>query len=515
MNHLLALPIVLPAFTAALLLVLQRAPVVLVRALSAAATLGLFAAAIAVLAQAEAGTPLVYQVGNWPAPFGIVLVADRLSAFMLLLTALLALSVLLYAAQAWDARGQYFHPLFLFQLMGLNGAFLAGDLFNLFVFFEILLIASYCLSLQGLIAERLRATLHYAAINIAASSVFLIAVSLLYGVTGTLNLAHLAERMAQMRTEDVALARTAGLLLLGVFSIKAALFPLYFWLPAVYSNAPAPVAALFSIMTKVGVYAIIRITTLVYGAWAGVVMELTSPWLLPCALITLALGALGAFGAGRLATLTAYLTIASVGTILTAVAIGGAAAFSAGLYYLAHSTIVIALLFLVGDLIGRGRGDMTDQIHPGPQIRRAAALGLAFLFAGATVAGVPPLSGFLGKVMVLQSAKDAIAIVPIWIVIMVTSVLMLVGCARAGSIVLWNVTEPLPVGPVHAPRVGEWMALGALAACSLLLVLFAAPIKHYTDETAAQLLSPASYVDAVLGPQRDVLVRSHTTGGPR
>lgn len=515
MNHLLVLPIVLPAFTAALLLVMYRAPVAMARALSAVATLGLFAAALAILVQAESGAPLVYQVGNWPAPFGIVLVADRLSAFMLLLTALLAIAVLLYAVQGWDARAQYFHPLFLFQLMGLNGAFLAGDLFNLFVFFEILLIASYCLALQGLILERLRATLHYAVINIAASSVFLIAVSLLYGVTGTLNMAHLAERVALVRTEDVALVRAAGLLLLGVFSIKAALFPLYFWLPAVYSNAPAPVAALFSIMTKVGVYAIIRITTLIYGAEAGVVMELTSPWLLPCALITLALGALGAFGAGRLATLTAYLTIASVGTILTAVAIGGAAAFSAGLYYLAHSTIVIALLFLVGDLIGRSRGDMTDQIHPGPQIRRATVLGLAFLFAGATVAGVPPLSGFLGKFMVLQSAKDAMAVVPVWTVIVVTSLLMLVGCARAGSIVLWNVTDPLPLEPAHAPRAGEWMALAALAACSLLLVLFAAPITRYTDETAAQLLSPASYIDAVLGPQRDGLVRPHTAGGLR
>ncbi len=515
MNHLLAVPIVLPAFMAALLLVMQRAPMAIARALSALATAGLCAAALALLVQVQAGTPLVYQVGNWPAPFGIVLVADRLSALMLLLTAVLALAVLLYAVQGWDARGQYFHPLFLFQLMGLNGAFLAGDLFNLFVFFEILLIASYCLALQGLIVERLRATLHYAAINIAASSVFLIAVSLLYGVTGTLNMAHLAARVALVRTEDVALVRAAGVLLLAVFSIKAALFPLYFWLPAVYSNAPAPVAALFSIMTKVGVYAIIRITTLIYGAEAAVVMELTSPWLLPCALITIGLGALGALGAGRLATMTAYLTIASAGTILTAVAIGGAAAFSAGLYYLAHSTIVIAMLFLLGDLLGRSRGDMSDQIHPGPQIRGATSLGLAFLFAGATVAGVPPLSGFLGKFMVLQSAKDALAVIPIWTIIVMTSVLMLVGCARAGSIVLWNVTDPLPSAPAPAPRAGELTALAALGACSLLLVLFAAPITRYTDETAAQLLSPASYIEAVLGSQRDGLVRPHGAGGPR
>lgn len=515
MNHLLVAPIVLPMLSATLLLILHRVPSAIARAVNAAATLGLLAASLVILAQVESGAQLVYQVGNWPAPFGIVLVADRLSAFMLLLTGLLAPAVLLYAAQGWDARGHYFHPLFLFQLMGLNGAFLAGDLFNLFVFFEILLIASYCLALQGLIRERLRATLHYAAINIAASALFLIAVSLLYGLTGTLNMAHLAERVAQVRTEDVALVRAAGLLLLGVFSVKAALFPLYFWLPALYSNAPAPVAALFSIMTKVGVYVIIRITTLIYGAEAGVVMELTSPWLLPIALITLALGALSALGAGRLATMTAYLTIASVGTILTAVAIGGAAAFSAGLYYLAHSTIVIALLFLVGDLIGRSRGHMNDQIHPGPQIRRATGLGLAFLFAGATVAGVPPLSGFLGKFMLLQSAKHAMAVVPVWTIIVVTSLLMLVGCARAGSIVLWNVTDPLPADPAHVPRAGEWMALAALAACSLLLVLFPAPITRYTDETAAQLLSPSSYIEAVLGPQRDGLVRSHTAGGLR
>ncbi|MGC3976208.1 MAG: monovalent cation/H+ antiporter subunit D [Nitrospira sp.] len=515
MNHLLAAPILLPMFTAAFLLVLHRAPEALARSVNAAATLSLFAAAVAILTQVESGAQLVYQVGNWPPPFGIVLVADRLSAFLLLLTALLAAAVLLYAAQGGDARARHFHSLFLFQLMGLNGAFLAGDLFNLFVFFEILLIASYCLALQGLVVERLRATLHYAAINIAASSVFLMAIGLLYGITGTLNMAHLAERVALVRTEDVALVRVAGLLLLGVFSIKAALFPLYFWLPALYSNAPAPVAALFSMMTKVGVYAIIRITTLIYGHEAGVLMELTSPWLLPIALTTLVLGAVSAFGAWRLATMTAYLTIASVGTILTAVSIGGAAAFSAGLYYLAHSTIVIALLFLVGDLIGRSRGELNDQIHPGPQIRRAAGLGLAFLFAGATVAGVPPLSGFLGKFMLLQSANGAMAVVPVWTVILATSLLMLVGCARAGSIVLWNVTDPLPSGSAPTPRAGEWTALVALATCSLLLVLFAGPVRHYTDETAAQLLSPASYIDAVLGPQREGLVRPLQAGGLR
>ena len=515
MNHLLVAPIIVPALMAALLLILHRAPVAVARALSVGTTVCLFAMALATFAQAEPGSPLVYQLGNWPAPFGIVLVADRLSAFMLLLTALLALPVVLYAVQGWDARGQFFHPLFLFQLMGLNGAFLTGDLFNLFVFFEVLLIASYGLALQGLGPERLRATLHYAAINIAASSIFLISISLLYGVTGTLNMAHLAERVAQVRAEDVALVRVAGLLLLVVFMVKAAVFPLYFWLPAAYSNAAAPVAALFSIMTKVGVYAIIRVTTLIYAADANAVTELTSPWLLPLALITLALATLGALGAERLATMTAYLTIASVGTILTAVAIGGGEALSAALYYLAHSTLIIAVLFLTTDLLGRSRGAVGDSLHPGPPLRHAALLGLAFLFGGATVAGVPPSSGFLGKLMVLQSTKDGMAVAAVWTVILVTSLLTLIGCSRAGSILLWNVTEPDRVGLDHPPRPGEWMALAGLAGCSMLLVVFAAPITRYTDDTAAQLTSHGTYIDAVLGPPRDDLVRPHTMGGAR
>jgi len=515
MNHLLAVPIILPAVAAAVLLILHRAPIAVARTLSVGATVCLSAAAVAVFAQAWSGSPLVYRFGNWPAPFGIVLVADRLSAFMLLLAASLALAALLYAVQGWDARGRLFHPFFLFQLMGLNGAFLTGDLFNLFVFFEVLLIASYGLALQGLGPERLRATLHYAAINIAASSVFLIAVSLLYGVTGTLNMAHLAERVTQIRADDMALVRAAGLLLLGVFAVKAALFPLYFWLPAAYAHAAAPVAALFAIMTKVGVYAIIRLSTLIYTGGDGIAMDLTSPWLMPAALMTLLLGTLGALGAERLATMTAYLTIASIGTILIAVASGGAEALAAALYYLAHSTLAIAILFFLTDLLGRSRGAMGDQLHPGPPLRQAAPLGLAFLFGGATVAGLPPSSGFLGKLMILQSTKDGVAVVVVWTVILLTSLLTLAVCSRAGSIVLWNVTEPDRSVHDRPPRAGEWIALAALAGCSIFLIVFSTPITRYTADTAAQLTSPRSYIETVLGSARDDVVRPHAMRGAR
>ncbi len=512
MTDLLVVPIVLPALAAAALLMLRRAPIAVARAAILAVTAALAVAAFTILAHVQPGSPLVYALGNWPPPFGIVLVADQFSAFMLCVTALLAFGVALYAVQGWDARGRFFHPFFLFLLMGVDGAFLTGDLFNLFVFFEILLIASYCLALQGLGQDQLRATLHYAAVNIAASSLFLVAVSLLYGVTGTLNMAHLAERVAQVRAEDVALVRAAGLLLLGVFAVKAALFPVYFWLPGAYANAPGPVAALFSIMTKVGIYAIIRLTTLIYRADAGSAMELTAPWFLPAALITLAVATVGALGAERLAVLTAYLTIASAGTILTAVAIGGGAALSAALYYLAHSTFVIALLFLVTDLLGRSRGGLQDLLHPGPLPRNAGALSLAFLVAAATVVGVPPFSGFLGKLMVLQSAKDAVALGAVWAVVLVTSVLTLISCSRAGTILLWNVTDPLQTGPEHPPRAGEWAALAALAGCSLLLVILAGPITRYTDETAAQLISPAAYIEAVLGAPGHDLIRPYPGG---
>lgn len=515
MTHLLAAPIIVPALAAALLLVLHRARIVVKRAIGMGATVAFAVAALAIFAETRSGAPLVYRLGDWPSPFGIVLVADHLSAFMLLLTASLALAVLLYAVQGWDARGKLFHPLFLFQVMGLNGAFLTGDLFNLFVFFEILLIASYGLAMEGLEVERLRATLHYAAINISASSVFLIAVSLIYGIMGTLNMAHLAERVEEVRIEDVGLVRAAGLLLLGVFAVKAAVFPLYFWLPATYSHAPAPVAALFAVMTKVGVYAIIRVKTLIFTGGEGAVMELTSPWLMPVALITLALGTLGALGAQRLATITAYLTIASVGTILTGVAAGGGTGLAAALYYMAHSTLAIAILFLVTDLLGRSRGAMGDRLHPGPPIRQAAPLGLTFLFGGATVAGIPPSSGFLGKLMILQSTVNGLSVVLIWTVILVTSMLTLVTCSRAGSIVLWNYIEPDQLAHDRPPRAGEWVALAALAGCSMGLVIFATPITHYTDEIGAQLTSTGSYIHAVLGSGQDDFIRPHTMGGVR
>ena len=229
------------------------------------AALGLLLAALLVL-DADGGALRVYRVGDWPAPYGIVLVLDRLGALMLLLSAMVALPVLWYACGGWDAHGRYFHAIFQFQLMGLAGAFVTGDLFNLFVFFEVLLIASYVLVVHGLGAERLRVGVHYVVMNLTASALFLIGMALLYAGTGTLNLADLALRVPRVAGPDAALLQAAAMLLLVVFGFKAALLPLSMWLPATYAAATAPVAALFAIMTKVGVYAILRVHGVVFGA---------------------------------------------------------------------------------------------------------------------------------------------------------------------------------------------------------------------------------------------------------
>ena len=262
MNHALILPILLPAVVGAVLVIAARYDRVLARVLSLASMVLMLAIALGLFVLASDGSVRTYALGAWPAPFGIVLVLDRLAALMLLLGAVLGLGVLLYASNGWDQRGKHFHPLYQFQLMGINGAFLTGDFFNLFVFFEILLIASYGLMVHGGGGLRVKAGVQYVVTNLVGSSVFLIAVGMIYSVTGTLNMADLARIVPQVPAADQALLQTGAVLLLLVFAVKAALVPLHFWLPGTYANAPGPVAALFAIMTKVGAYSIIRLYVL-------------------------------------------------------------------------------------------------------------------------------------------------------------------------------------------------------------------------------------------------------------
>lgn len=506
--HLPVLPVLLPLFTAVVLLLMgdrggesSHGSALLPRRRAVSMVSVLIGAVLTwrLLTEAAFGELNVYTLGGWQAPFGIVLVVDRLSALMLALTWTIAVPVLWYAGAGWDVHGRHFHALFHFQLMGLSGAFVTGDLFNLFVFFEVLLIASYVLLVHGQGRQRFKAGLHYVVLNLAASALFLIGLALVYGLTGTLNMADLALRVGRLGPDEAALLRVAAMVLLVVFGLKAAIVPLYMWLPGTYAAASAPVAALFAIMTKVGVYSIIRVHAVILGEGAGHAALAAAPWLLPVALVTTALSVLGALAARSLARMVAYLTVASVGIILAGVGLFTNDAMSAALYYMVHSTLVIAALFLLVELVASQRGDAEDRLQPAAPVAQPITLGLMTLLGAASVAGLPPLPGFLGKLMILESSAQHAAQGWIWAVVLGAGFLTLVGLARAGSILFWS-TLPVRQAPVAA-GVSSRMLLATfgLLSTSLMLAAAASPMMRYTDAAAAQLADRAAYARAVLG----------------
>lgn len=496
--------VILPAVMGAGILLFLRHQLTLSRMASIGSCVMLIVAACVLVREADGGVIQSYAVGNWRAPFGIVLVLDRLSAMMLLVTAVLALIVMVYAIGAGtDRKGWHFHPLFQFQLLGLNGAFLTGDLFNLFVFFEVLLIASYGLMLHGQGAERLKTGVRYVIINLVGSTLFLVGVGLLYGVTGTLNMADLAVRVAAAPPGDHGLIAASALLLTTVFALKAALAPLHFWLPGAYAATTGTVAALFAIMTKVGAYSIIRTNTLVFGDTAGDLAFVAAPWILPAALATIVIGFVGLFAARGLRDLAAWAVVGSMGTLLCAVSVFTVEAMGPALFYILHSTLAGAALFLVVDLIAQRRAEHGDAITVAPRFRQIELLsGLFFLAAIATV-GLPPLSGFVGKLLVLDGVRASPQAVWIWAVILTTTVLGVLAFARAGSTIFWKsaaIDGEIALRSLRGKR-------GAVAAAAALLLtlagmtVLAGPITAYTAAAARQLLEPAGYIDAVLGPR--------------
>ena len=501
MSHWIIAPIVIPAMVAALIVLFLRNRQGLTRAVSLAGAVAVLAVSVALATAAAGGPPEMYALGNWPAPFGIVLVLDRLSALMVLLTSVLGVIGLLYALSGWDDRGPHFHALWQFQLMGVNGAFLTGDLFNLFVFFEILLIASYGLILHGAGRARLKAGLHYVMINLVGSALFLIGVGLIYGITGTLNMADLILKVPLATGSDAALLKTGAMILLVVFGLKAALVPIHLWLPAAYANAPAPVAALFAIMTKVGVYAIIRVYTMIFGGGAGESAWLAGAWLLPAALATLVIGAMGVLAARTLGRLAAFALLASTGTLMTAVSLFTPTALEAALYYMVHSTLAAAALFLVSDLIARNRGSHGDLVTVAPRFRQAEMLSALFLTAAIGLAGMPPLSGFIGKLLILDSARASGAAVWIWAAILITSLILIVGFARAGSRLFWK--SAAQEGFINAPAIPRRAFAAAAAVLPLAgmaaLAAAAGPVAGYMAAATDQVFDSSAYVAAVLG----------------
>jgi len=497
--HLPILPVVLPLFAGILLLALRNRSLALQRGVSLLATLALVPLALVLIGTASDGTHLVYKLGNWIAPYGIVLVADRLAAWMLLTTALLAVFALSYAVRGIDTQGRHFHVLFQLQLFGLNGAFLTGDLFNLFVFFEILLLASYGLLLHGGGRLRVKAGLHYVVINLVGSTLFLFAVGTLYGVTGTLNMADLAVKLAATPAEHAALVQSAALLLFGVFALKAALLPLYLWLPAAYAHTSAPVAALFAIMTKVGAYSILRVYSLIAGDSAGPLTQLLDAWLAPLALVTLVLGMLGVIASTALRQQAAYLVVVSIGSLLLAFGLGSTEALAAGLYYLPHTTFASAALFLLADAISRARGELADRFESGPAMPGARVMGGLFFVVAVALAGLPPLSGFLGKFMLLKAALDSPLLIWVWSIVLITGLLGVIALARSGSLLFYRTHTAHDPASLVRPTTCTLAPVAGLLLLVIGMTIWAGPVSDYAAGTAAQLRSPQRYIDAVLG----------------
>jgi multicomponent K+:H+ antiporter subunit D len=516
-DHIVMAPILLPLAAGAITLMLDEDRLALRAGINVGAALLLVAVAVALVRLADESFATVYRLGAWPAPFGIVLVVDRVAAILVLLASVLGLASLAFALARWQRAGPRFHSLVQFLLMGVNGAFLTGDIFNLFVFVEVLLAASYGLALHGSGDLRVRASLHYIVVNLAASLLFLIGASLIYGATGTLNMADLALRWREAAPPDRALFE-AGAAILGVaFLVKAGMWPLCFWLPGAYASASAPAAALFAVLTKVGIYAVLR-TGLLFGTEAEATPSTGTPWLAYTGMATIAFGAIGVLASQELARLASYSVLVSSGTLLAAIAIGSTPLTGAALYYLVVSTLGLAALFLLVELVDRGRAPGADllavtaeafgagegegeEVEVGTKIPAATALlALSFGACAVMLAGLPPLAGFIGKFAMLHAllASDPVPVAS-WALVallVVSGFATIIAMARAGVRRFWATPE----GRDPRVRVIELAPIVLLLALCVALTVGAGTLIDYLDEGARALHAPGGYVDRVLKP---------------
>ena len=467
--------------------------------------LGLFTA-VNYLIFASSGQISVYNLGEWAAPFGIVLVLDQLSALMLVLTYGLAVPVMWFASKEWDERGRYFHAMCHFLLMGLTGAFLTGDLFNLFVFFEILLMASYVLLLHGQGKARFQLGIHYVTINLLASALFLIGLGMIYGSVGSLNMADVARLMPLLEGDQHRIAVAGGLLLFTVFGIKAAMLPVGFWLPKTYAVATTPVAALFTIMTKVGIYAILRVNGTVFDD--AISREILQYILLPIGLITSVYGVIGAMGAERLRRLIGFMILSSVGTILIAISLFNTLAWAAALYYLVHSTIIAAAFYILSGWITSQRGEFKDHFKIAPQMKQHKVVALTYFTIALMMAGLPPFSGFLGKVFILQATAHSPYQLLIIVTVLVVSLLSIIAFTRVGFVIFWRATKPednpneaayavYQALPEQAPKRND-KTIYLLLVGLMAYMVFAGPIQKYTYQTAEQIQNNVLYEQTLL-----------------
>ncbi|MFD2840319.1 Na+/H+ antiporter subunit D [Populibacterium corticicola] len=505
---LVPLPVVIPLTAAGLALAMYRhAKVQQFITVTALALMVIVSGSMMIAADKG---PLVVNVGEWAAPVGIILMGDRLSALMLTVSSTVLLCVLLYSlgqgiADSRKSPISIYHPTYLVLAAGVSNAFLAGDLFNMYVGFEILLAASYVLLTLGGTFERIRAGAIYVVVALLSSLIFLIALAMIYAATGTVNLAQLGERLAEI---DPSVSIVIQSLLLLAFGIKAAIFPLSSWLPDSYPTAPAPVTAVFAgLLTKVGVYAIIRTQTLLFpdGRLDNVLMVL--------ALLTMLVGILGAVAQDDIKRLLSFTLVSHIGYMIFGIALGSKIGLGAAIFYVAHHITVQTTLFLIVGLIER-RGGSTSLSKLGGLAKSAPFLAILFFIPAMNLAGIPPFSGFLGKVGLLEAGVDQGTGLAYVLVIgsVVASLLTLYAIVKAWNKAFWQpATEPLPDADLPKAMTGPATVMVVLG---LLITVFAGPLYDYSDRAAATLMDNDRYISAVLGSDGRGQGESTTLDGP-
>lgn len=523
-HHLLIVPVLLPIATGALLLFYDERYRRFKSSISLASIGLLVFTAILLIERAVEVSPNaeVYVLGNWKPPFGITLVLDRLSALMVFLASLLGAASIIFSLAHWQKAGPHFHSLMQFMIAGVNGAFLTGDLFNLFVFFEVMLTASYALALHGSGQARIRAGMHYVVINLVASSFFLIGAALIYGVTGTLNMADLAMKLSTLPVEDCIIFETGAAILGLAFVIKAGMWPLNFWLTPTYSAAAAPVGASFAILSKVGIYVILRLTLLIFGVQNKELAGFGNDILFYGGLVTLIFGFIGVLASQALCRLASYSVLVSSGTVLTAIGTGNSSLTAGVLFYIISSTLSLAAFFLLVELVERsqdtaanvlavtmevyGEDEEDEEDEVGTCLPATLAfLGACFGITAILIIGMPPFSGFVAKFMMITGVFNPDGInmdnyIPAmrdWV--FVTFVILsgfaaLIAMTRTGIRTFWASIE----GKIPRVQIIEFAPVAGLLGLCLILTIAAGPVANYLATTADELHNPSDYIGSVL-----------------
>ncbi|WRP05914.1 Na+/H+ antiporter subunit D [Rossellomorea aquimaris] len=491
MTNLLILPILIPLFTAIILMFVSKY-VKVQRGISAISTLATIAASLVLIYTISNDGIQTINLGSWVAPFGITLVSDMLSALLVTTTSIITLVVLLYSFKSIGADRErfYYYPVVQFLMVGVNGAFTTGDIFNLFVFFEVMLMSSYVLLVLGGTKAQLREGIKYILVNVISSALFVIAVAYLYSVVGTLNMADISRKIADVNQPGILTA--IAIMFLLVFGLKGAIFPLYFWLPGSYYAPPTPVLALFgALLTKVGIYSILRTYTLFFYHDIGYTHEILSM----LAILTIVLGCIGAIAYWDVKKIIIYNIIIAVGVILFGVSTMNPEALEGAIYYLVHDMIIKAALFLLVGVMIAITGT-TDLKKMGGLIKEYPWLGWTFLVAAFSLAGIPPLSGFIGKLLILRGSFAAEAYVGAG-VILASSLLVLYSVIKIFLNGIWGAPkEYTGVSKGHARYL--WMTSALLVVLAVCYGFGAEAVRPLFSQAAEVLVNPNLYIDAVL-----------------